>query len=1153
MDHSPTGIWLYSGYQEQFYGKVVAVGKVAKIAVVVFIIVSIAIGGALVLASRTDIGAATVAAELENAARQYLQGEVSMASISGNPLRGFTIAELSLSRDKHLLFSSKQAAVSFKLLSLITGSPRVKALSFGGAILNWTEIAPLLKFDRSDEPISLPFDQFDITKSIVRTPAGNFKVEDGKIHISGQTVKVTGAMLFKETPFSAKASLGLGQERLDLNNLEVKIAGGKISLAGKLTPVADISGTISDLDLQTIEKFWPDLAKQGYTGTFSTTLSAKGVWPDITLSGNFDIPKGTVYGIEADKITSPWTFSGNALEITDLHGTANGTSMSGKILFAFSSMPPITTVDIRAGKAEMKTWQKSFPWLSIADGTIDSAEIRLQGPSNSLSGPVTLKASALTVAKQPLSDLQAAMTLEKGSRVVADLGAKWLGSDVTGKGNITIAAHPSFDITLTGKDLDLSKAASIIPVKNLDLSGKASGSVRIFGKGQDVQSEGTLWSAIIRTVGETIEKPDIRFAYQKGTITLRSIAAHWRGTRIAGSGAIHGLAQEKGVFDLSGTVDETAVSSLTGFVPALKDLNLDGKASANWSLKGPVKTPTLALEIRSSRVSAPGVAKLTGLKILTKLALPPSADMPDMRLDMAADELHFPDFSIEKLRTAITVSKGRLSIENGRGEIFGAELLVSGSASLASKGKPANLDLKGSVSGIDLSDLGKAAPVSIKGPLEAQITIKGELPEPEMVLTGRSPLLALAGLNLSNITFTARGTPSLITIEELKGSAGKGTLSAKGTLAFKPEGLDMDFSLDGSGLELAHLTKQLQGNGAPDLSGVFDASLAGSLKNGKWNGKGELLSDKITAYGLIFTDASVPLTLQENKALAQGAKGRFYGGSVTADGSVEISSGRWNVRASVAGADMAPAIKAAAPLKGTISGRGDLDIAVSGAFGSHVPVSGRGNLVATDGEISGFKALKTLSAAYGMSSIRYRMIDASFKVDGKVITLFPGSRATAQPEDPIYRYFSADGPAGPGGSLDLYCSGLVNVQALNSILGAIQGLIGAGSTSPQDLLEGLIGGAVGGIGRQDFRDASFRVQGTWNNPSISNFKIAPLPSNRQSPDSGEVSGQSQNENQQKITINIPVGEGADKPSDTGGQIQQQVIEQIIRNLIPGGN
>ncbi len=1125
--------------------------KTSKVALAILLFASLAAGAALVMASRADIGASTVASEIAGAARQYLGADLSISSIYGNPLRGFVISNLSISKDGKPIFSSMQASVTFRLLSLITGSPQIKTLSLGGADLDWRKISPLISFEQTGEPLSLPFDRFEVQKSIVRTVAGDFRIEEARIIPGDSDITMSGSLFFRETPFSLRGSMQLEKERLLLKDLNIRLAGGNISLSGRLTPVVDMAGKIQDLDLEIVEKFWPDLAKQGYSGTFSTTFTAKGLLPDVDIEGKLEIPEGKVYGIDLNKVSSPWTFSDNALQITDLQGSANGTPVSGKLLFAFSSMPPVTTIDLRAGKTDISAWRGSFPWLSIAGGVIDSVEIRLQGLSNALSGPVTLRSSSLTLAKQPLSNVRASMNLEKGSQVAVNLGGVWLGSQITGKGKIDLTKTPSFDLTFSGKDLDLSKAAGIIPVKNLDLSGKSSGSVRIFGTGQDVQSEGTLWSELIRAAGESIEKPDIRFAYQKGTITLRSLAARWRGTRIAGSGTISGLTGDKGVFDLSGNVDETPISSLAGFVPALGEFKPEGKASANWSLKGPVKSPMLALEIFSSRLSIPGLAKLNGLKVLTKVALPPASGMPDMRLDMAAESLQFTDFSIDSLRTALSVSAGKITIENGQGKIFGANLAISGSVGLPAGDKPANLDLKGTMSGIDLSALGKTSPVSLKGPVETQVSLKGDLPDPQIALSGKSSFLLLAGLNLADLTFKAQGSPSRITIEELKGSAGKGTFAAKGTFSMLSGGIDMDFSIDGKGLELEKLTKELQGNGAMDFSGAFDATLAGSLKKGKWNGKGELLSNRLTAYGLVFTNASIPLLLQEEKILAQNSKADFYGGSVTADGSIEIPSKKWNIRGSVSKADIAPAVQAAFPLDGKISGKGDLDITLSGAFGKHLLVTGRGNLVASNGELSGFKALNAIAKTYGLSSIRYRLADVSFKIDGNVITLLPGSRATAHPDDPLYRYFSADGPAGPGGSLNLFCSGLVNVQALNTLLGAIQGLAGAGSASPQALLEGLIGGFVGGMGSQDFRDVSFRVGGTWNNPSMSSFKISSPSSSMQTvPETGGA-GQTQNSNQQKVTISVPTGEGADKPSDAEGQIKQQVIEQILRNVIPG--
>jgi hypothetical protein len=35
-----------------------------------------------------------------------------------------------------------------------------------------------------------------------------------------------------------------------------------------------------------------------------------------------------------------------------------------------------------------------------------------------------------------------------------------------------------------------------------------------------------------------------------------------------------------------------------------------------------------------------------------------------------------------------------------------------------------------------------------------------------------------------------------------------------------------------------------------------------------------------------------------------------------------------------------------------------------------------------------------------------------------------------------------------------------------------------------------------------------------------------------------------------LTISIPTGEGAGPPTDTGEDIKRQVIEQLLRNILP---
>ena len=1093
---------------------------------ILVILLSLAIGGALILASKGDIGAGAVVSELAKAARQHLGAELALSSVAGNPIKGFRINDVVLRREGRVLFSAPEVTVVFKPLTLLAGSPRIRFISFDRALLNWSDLPSALPREGAVKPMELPFDTLLVQKSIVRTSQGDFEIEEGKVALDEGTIGASISLLYRETPLSLKAQLEPSGEELHLRELALKTVQGTLTASGRALPVMDLAGEISGLDIEILERFWPDLARQGYSGNLSTTFSARGAWPEVAAQGVLTVSRGEIYGIDMEDVSSSWYFADNILEMKHVRGRANGTGVSGTLRFSFGATPPVTAIDITVRGAEVNSWEKTFPWLyPLADGTIDSLDVTLRGPSNSLSGTVTLGASAFTLVGQPLSDIGGSLEIRESSAIALDLVAKWLGSPVKGEGSVAIASGPVVDITLSGSDLDLSRTSEALPALDLPLSGRAAGEVRLSGTVTELRAEGTLLSGRITLSGETLEKPSVAFAYSDGTMNLNSVSARWRGSAVAGSGQITGLEKGKGTFDLKGTATEGPVSSLAAFVPALKELGLEGMASTEWSLRGPLKAPTLALEIHSSRVSLPERAILAGMKILTKVSLPPSGDTPDMRLDMAAESLELPSGTLSNLRTAFTVSSGIMNIENARSEVLGAHLSLTGSARLPSRNRAGSVDLKGTATGVDLSILGDKAPFEIHGPLETDFTIKGDLPIPEITLSGYSPSIVLAGLDLSDLTFSARGDASRMTLEELKGFAGRGVLTATGTAHILPGGVDLHFNLEGSGLDLARITKEIKGNGRPALSGTVDVVLSGSLENGAWKGRGEIFSEKLTAYGIDFDDVTLPVTLEEGNTRVDNATGRFYEGRLSGGGDLETATGRWKIRAVVKGADMEQAARSVTDLEGGITGRGDLDLNLSGAFGKHVLVTGGGNLTATEGEISGFKAIKAISSAYGVSSLRYRMIDANFKVDGNVVTLLPGSRATAHGDDALYRYLSVDGAAGPGGNLNLYCSGLVNVQALNTLLGAIQGLAVAGSASPEAILEGLIGGVVGGLGKQDFRESSFRVEGTWSNPLFTCFRVTP-PQGAARPmaESDGVGQTRQDDRGHKVTISIPTGE-----------------------------
>ena len=85
-----------------------------------------------------------------------------------------------------------------------------------------------------------------------------------------------------------------------------------------------------------------------------------------------------------------------------------------------------------------------------------------------------------------------------------------------GEGSVAIGAGPTVDLTLSGSDLDLSRAAEALPALKLPLSGRAAAKVRLFGAPDGLEAEGTILSEGVEASGETLEKPKVAFAYSDG-------------------------------------------------------------------------------------------------------------------------------------------------------------------------------------------------------------------------------------------------------------------------------------------------------------------------------------------------------------------------------------------------------------------------------------------------------------------------------------------------------------------------------------------------------------------------------------------------------------------------------------------------------------
>lgn len=1118
--------------------------KIFRYGLLVFgVLFALSAAGVWYLSSR-DVGAAYIATTAKKLAQERFGADLAIGDISGNPVRGFSAESLVLSKTNETIISVDKTQVKLDLFSILKGSPKIRSVTLTRADVRLEELKNLSQ-DRIAAPTGeLPLSSIHFDDSTLRTKTGDFLFDDGIISLESGGLAVNSVISFNEVSAQAKAEFRFAEGNLHLENLDLRIGDGRVNLAGDVYPDIDVGGTLTDLDMETLSRFWPELGEQTFSGSFSTNIKISGTWPDVGARGEIAIDDGSVYGISLSGVRSSWWYRGDKLWFEEISGVANGSRVSGTVGLVFRGGPPETHLDLNATGVNLGTWEKTFPWLSIADGSLETLSVDLCRVGGLFTGPVDFTSSSMKIANQPLEKVQATLELLDNGKIQTRARALWLQAPVQASGTISTGKDPSYDLTIDAKGLALHKASQVFPTEGLALQGNAAGKVRIFGSGQNTRYEGELWSEKIRVREEVIESPRLTFRYEDSKVELKNFSANWRGLPVRGSGMVTKPGSEEASLNLSGSTGEVDTSVLAGFMPGLSSEALTGHVTISWKLSGPVKASSLSMELDSSSLTAFGKTSFSGFDASVTVPLPFRKGASAIKAKASATAVGYEDFALTDVSATISADADVLSVDDFTGTVLSGTVEASGTIRLGSnQADPAEINLTGNLSGADLSAFStKERPVS--GNLSGSFAASGTVSQPDISFSASVPELSALGYAVSNVELSGVVLPESVKIENFSATIGEGTLAGEGSLSLGDDDSVAGFSITGTGLDLEYLTRELPAARKAGVEGTLDVNLDGSLGNDKWSGSGEVFAEALSAYGLTVREVYAPVRIEGNVAKIEKAQGDFYGGDLSADATATLGTSLWIVNTKISGFDIAGVISDAFDLEGKITGKGDLELKLEHGESMAMPLRGQGRFSAENGEITGFKGTQALTSAYGGTGIRYTRADSSFTMGGNMISLMPGSRITSPPGDPLYRYMSVDGMLGFSSQIDLYCSGNVNVQALSTFFGALEGLLSSESLDPQHMLENLLGGFLGGMSKKDFRDVSFDIDGSWEKPQVSNIKIA-VPERRSDPIPSSDGDPERQTDERKIEIEIPTGGGSSNGDSVGDQIKQQILEQIF--------
>ena len=553
-------------------------------------------------------------------------------------------------------------------------------------------------------------------------------------------------------------------------------------------------------------------------------------------------------------------------------------------------------------------------------------------------------------------------------------------------------------------------------------------------------------------------------------------------------------------------------ADLGGKTPSIKvNMNTDGPVTAETLRKN---LPSLPAEL-SGQVDAVNVAVEGPVNALKGSA------------QIKADKLMLGGASVtDTLFKAAFNSKGLITVSGGS-NLAGNPATLKGTVNAG--GKEVAADVAFSVKDFDLAMLPKivpSAPANIKGKVNAAFTVKGK--GSAITAGGKidSPRVSLNDMNIDKVNVPVAFQGSTVTFKnaslvfmelpvtkvngsitmgsdnlafkEMSAVVANGTIKMDSVLKFG-KNLNGTYDLKLNGIDLGNVMNTF-GAASLGASGKLSGGLKGELSDTDITGDGSLSIPVFSLTGLKFEQIRSSLKLSKMVASLPDFSSKFAGGTIDGNASMDINKMTYELGASLKGSQLKTIIDQMAPalgggLTGTLTGEYK-------AAGKLSPFTLDGSVSSAGGRMYGFKQYQSIvnavAALHGNKGIAYANARIPFSNDIEKLTLKDGTVINAEKGDGIYQYIKANGTFAYAGNLDINVDGSINAMLVNTAASTLSGAMAAGGaaallTGGAGGIAGLIGGGIAGAskswGVNDFRNLTFHVGGTIDDPKIGSFKV----------------------------------------------------------------
>ncbi|EHM10889.1 hypothetical protein TheveDRAFT_1771 [Thermanaerovibrio velox DSM 12556] len=1173
--------------------------KVLAVLVGAFAAIALATVPLATVLRNSDLYSRNVQDALSKGIKDSIGGSMEAGSFSGNPFVGYDAADLVI-RDPEgrIVLRARNVRLSLSLLDLLRGRPRLSTVQFYSLEGDLDVMRSLKPKGKSGE--RMPFDEIRVKDGVITTSRGVITLETGRIQFPDEGYRFSLDGTFAGAPLFARGELWNPKAPKNELSLRLKLADGELELKGAGGDQLELTGSLKGMEIRRLRDLLGALGRRYHwmdslEGRVWTVFDLKGTPSALVADGKGRGEELNINGYLIKSLRGSWTLSQGKLAFIVDRGEINGTTLSGRVYLDVGANWSLR-LRLSGGPFRLESWDDTFPWLEGSRGVMERVSTDLVYSAHRLSGTVDAVGASVQVAGEDLKDLHIKAVLSQ-SGTGLEGSASWMGVKASFSGAVT---GKGLSIRGPFRGLDLRALKDRFPdLGRLDPKGVLNGSFKLTyskGEGLGVGLSSSGGALEISLGGKRLKMDrvsmDGAFLSSKGLLRVSGLSFGLMGGRFSLAGSIA---------DLLGRGEVTAQGSFSG-VPAKHFLGdrASGALSGTFSVRGTKGAPVVSfdasgavsfrgIDVRDLRVTgvSPGAGRVDNLEVRgtafgTRVLM--RGAVRDGAVELSGS---VPSVSLEALSPMLDMAsklKGALSLGlrvSGGGDAFQALVRVSGRSisayglplkdvagevrispsgwevpamtggalggrfNLSGSSRGGEVRLRGAIHDVSVGALGSPLEGLARGRFSGEVTLgygSGE-GEEAVTLKGRTDGLTFSGVYLGVVEISAHGGRDGVVIDSASASIGGGRISAKGRVGMDGDVPSLALSVRGKGLEVSDLLGKIRFGGAP-LSGQVDISAEISYRKGL-SGGGVMAFSPLVVKGLKLDQLTLPFYYGSGYLVVEDGRGSAYGGSVRLQFSREMASTKYGGNLSVEDFDLSKVWDDLYPgkkLKG--SGRGSLTLSLQGDVNRTSTKRGRGKLSLRDGGFWGFEP--PMESAMGAKKVSFKEVGISYELEGADLFLLPGSRISAPPGDRLYRYMMFDGSVLGSGALNLNCYGNLNSRGLNAVTGVIGGVISSGLNT-QSLLRNVLSGAIGGWASGQFRDVSFQVRGTVSNPTVSNLKVYSPNRPRETGPSGGTKKE-----EREIRLNIEVPTGGSSGDNVGGQLQEQIIDNLLNIFVPKG-